>query len=156
LELEVSVLERWTPESVLVEPRAFESPHDPCPDELDIAPGDTFVLRVTDDKGGWDCRWGWGELEGVEGLQFGERLEPKTENHINMAYRVTRGGGCSGEWSGWLVLADTAESAFAAVRPDMPPSGLFGRHFTAGTTPASCGIQGVGCYDEFVVELSER
>jgi hypothetical protein len=60
LELEVRVLERWTTESVLVEPRAFESPFDPCPDELDTAPGDTFILHVTDEKEGWDCRWGCG------------------------------------------------------------------------------------------------
>jgi hypothetical protein len=73
-----------------------------------------------------------------------------------MAYRVTKGEQCSGEWYSWLKLGTTREAAFAVAQPDKPPPGIFGRGFVAATTPESCGLQRGSCADEFVVELSER
>jgi hypothetical protein len=83
-------------------------------------------------------------------------MDPRKTAEISMAYRVTNGQGCSGEWNGWLDLGETAEAAFAVAQPDMPPPGLYWRGFTPSTAPGSCGMQLGFCADEFVGELRER
>ena len=138
-ELEIRVLERWTTESTTVKPRtASESraEEQSCGDQLDLAPGDTSVVQVDSSrKLAQDCIANWGNVRGLDGVEFGVRIEePRVVGDIIVANEVRMASGCTGEWHAMIDLARQSDP-FAPADPSNAPPGVLRRQFYPTSAP---------------------